>query len=228
MPSRLLLLFLKEPLPGQVKTRIGATMGPENAARVYQALVHVLIRQLNGLEDCQLRFCYAPDDADEAIRFWILPHLLDHPELRFDPAHIDFQPQGDGDLGDRLSRSFENGFAEGFAKIAVIGSDCIDISSRWVHAAFAQLNTKHQAAVGPTPDGGYHLLALQTPQPELFRDIPWSTPETLPTTLDRARENGLSIYQLPPLTDIDTEGDYKKALLGPLGPALRKAVKELN
>jgi rSAM/selenodomain-associated transferase 1 len=203
-------------------------MGPENAARVYQALVHVLIRQLNGLEDCQLRFCYAPDDADEAIRFWILPHLLDHPELRFDPAHIDFQPQGDGDLGDRLSRSFENGFAEGFAKIAVIGSDCIDISSRWVHAAFAQLNTKHQAAVGPTPDGGYHLLALQTPQPELFRDIPWSTPETLPTTLDRARENGLSIYQLPPLTDIDTEGDYKKALLGPLGPALRKAVKELN
>ena len=222
------MVFLKEPLPGKVKTRIGATMGQENAARVYQALVHVLLRQLNGLENCHLRFCYAPDDADEAVRFWILSHIIDHPALVFDETKIDFQPQGEGDLGDRLARAFAQGFDEGYEKIAVIGTDCIDVSSRWVHAAFTQLNEKHSIIVGPTPDGGYHLLAMDQHYSKLFQDIPWSTEETLSTTLTRAEEQNLAVYQLPPLTDIDTEDDYKEALLGPLGPALRKAVKDLS
>jgi rSAM/selenodomain-associated transferase 1 len=227
-PPRLLLVFVAEPLPGRVLPRLAASTGEENAARIYQAMVHVLLRQLNGLTDCRLRFCFAPADADEAVRFWLLPRIIDDPALALDPGEIDFAPQGDGDQGERLQRAFDQGFAEGFEKIAVIGTDCIEVSSRWVHAAFAQLGERHDAAMGPCPGGSHHLIALQRPTPSLFREIPWSSPEAFATTLQRAADSAVRTYQLPPLTEIATEGDYKKALLGPLGPALRRAVKELR
>ena len=227
-PTRLLLIFLSEPLPGKVMSKLAETVGDENAARIYQALVHVLLRQLNGLTDCRLRFCFAPEDAAEAIRFWLLPRIIDDESLQLDPSEIDFAYQGQGDFGERLERAFAAGFDQGYRKIGAIGTECIEVSSRWLHAAFAQLNDKHDAAVGPTPDGRNHLLALQRPAPELFRDFPSASPETFAATLQRAKDSELRVFQLPPLTRIETEGDYKKALLGPLGPALRRAVKELG
>ena len=67
-----LLVFLKEPTPGMVKTRLAESVGHEEAARRYRALVAVLLQQLEGLKDTHVRFCYAPDDAGDAISFWIL------------------------------------------------------------------------------------------------------------------------------------------------------------
>ena len=117
---------------------------------------------------------------------------------------------------------------ENVRKVAFIGSDCIEISSRWIQAAFAQLNDKHDAVIGPTPDGGYHLLAMQRYLPTLFEEIPWSTPATCQATTARAAEEGISLYRLPPLPDIDTEEDYRSALAGPLGTRLQKTVENLG
>ncbi|NNC87776.1 MAG: glycosyltransferase [Akkermansiaceae bacterium] len=228
MPPRLLLVFVKEPLAGQVKTRLARTVGGESAARIYKAMVHVLLRQLGGLQDCRLRFCFAPDDAHDAIRFWLLPGIIDDPRVALDPDLIDFRPQGAGDLGARLSRAFAEAFAEGFGKVAVIGTDCIEVSSRWVHAAFAQLHDRHEAVFGPTPDGGYHLLALRKPHLALFDDIPWSTATTLAATIERSVEMAIPFYRLPPLPDIDTAEDYENSLRSPLGPALRKALDAID
>ncbi len=225
---RLLLLFLKEPLPGKVKTRLGDSLGAEQAAVVYRAMVRLLLTQLSGLEQCHLRFCYTPDDAHDAIRFWLLPEIMELPEIQLSLEHIDFRPQGEGDLGARLTRSARQAFEEGYRKIAFIGSDCIEISSRWIHAAFAQLNDRNDAVIGPTPDGGYHLLAMQRYLPVLFKDIPWSTSATGQVTASRAAEEGISLYQLPPLPDIDTEEDYKSALDGPLGLRLQNTVEKLG
>ena len=80
--------------------------------------------------------------------------------------------------------------------------------------------------IGPTPDGGYHLLATSRPLPALFEDIPWSTPQTFESTLNRAESDKISCYQLPPLPDIDTEEDFESALRGPLGKRLKKFLKE--
>ncbi len=226
MPTRLLLVFLKEPLPGRVKTRLAATLGEEQAATIYKAMVRLLLRQLSGLEDCQLRFCYAPDEAHDAVRFWLLPEITDCAEIDLSPERVDFQPQGGGDLGARLTRATGEAFAEGYEKVAVIGSDCIEISSRWIHAALVQLNDRHEAVIGPTPDGGYHLLATSRPLPVLFEEIPWSSAETLKATLARAAAHNISHYQLPPLPDIDTEDDYRSALRGPLGRRLGKLVRQ--
>ncbi|MFP6856371.1 MAG: TIGR04282 family arsenosugar biosynthesis glycosyltransferase [Roseibacillus sp.] len=226
MPSRLLLVFLKEPLPSQVKTRLAAGVGSEQAVTIYRAMVHILLQQLGGLEDCQLRICYAPDNAQDAIRFWILPEIMDSPEIDLDPDVIDFRPQGEGDLGVRLARATLQAFDAGFQKVAVIGSDCIEISSRWIHAAFAQLNEQHDAVIGPTPDGGYHILATKRAHLELFEGIPWSSSQAFATTLTRAEANKIATYQLPSLPDIDTEEDYQAALAGPLGRRLQKLVEQ--
>jgi len=137
---RLLLVFLKEPAPGKVKTRLAADVGEETATRYYRALVEVLLKQLRGLQNTRIRFCYAPDDAHDAIRFWLLPEMnasskdsnsnsqnsTESAPLFLAPTtpnstaatqEIDFHPQGDGNLGDRMSRAFTQGFEEGFQEI---------------------------------------------------------------------------------------------------------------
>ena len=225
---RLLNIFLKEPLPGQVKTRLAADLGDEQAAVVYRAMVRTLLQQLSGLEETDVRFYFAPDDADEAIRFWILPEILEAPEILLDPARITFHPQSGGDLGERLRSAAGAAHADGYDRVAYIGSDCIEISSRWIHAAFAQLSDRYQMVIGPTPDGGYHLLATSGYYPELFEDIPWSSPATYESTLARAAQRDLAVFALPPLPDIDTHDDYQAALNGPLGARLRNHVKQIE
>jgi hypothetical protein len=222
---RLLLVFLKEPIPGQVKTRLATEVGNDKAASIYRAMVRILLQQLGGLDDCRLRFCYAPDDAHEAIKFWILPEIMESKDILLDPEEIDFRAQGEGDLGQRLTGAMRCAFEEGFQKVAVIGSDCIEISSRWVHAAFAQLSPRHDAVIGPTPDGGYHLLATKRFLPALFEGIPWSSPSTYEVTMERAAEHEIATYALPPLADIDYLPDYEAALVGPLGRRLEKQVE---
>ena len=227
--SRLLLVFLTEPLPGRIEnTRLARSFGSGNAARIHRALVRVLLRQLSGLIDCRIRFCFTPDDAHDAVKFWILPEIIDHAEILLDPGLADFRPQGGGDLSARLQRAFSTAFDDGFKKVAVIGTDCIEISSRWVHAAFSQLNGRHDAAIGPTPRGGSHLLALQRHHPALFHELPWASSDTFRSTLARAAEHQIPIFQLPPLPVIDRKSEYKAALLGPLGPALRQSMQDLE
>ena len=239
---RLLLVFLKEPTPGKVKTRLAADLGDEEAARCYKALVEVLLRQLQGLNDCRIRFCYAPDDAGDAIRFWILPEMNatsgSAEGLYLAPAspsgigtatqEVDFHTQGDGDLGDRMQRAFERGFEEGFQQISVIGSDCPDCGARWINAAFSRLsNSSHRhAVIGPSTDGGYYLLGLNSPTPAIFQDIPWSADDVLEATLTAARGAGVNIEQLPSLSDVDHLSDWKHILTTPLGAALKKALGE--
>ena len=224
---RLLLLFLDEPTPGQVMRNIARSASPDAAARSYRAMVRVLLRQLSGLEDCHLRICYAPDEAHDSIRFWILPEIIDRPDIHLDPAKIDFVPQGPGPRATQLHRAFSAAFEQGYEKIAAIGCDCIELSSRWIHAAFSQLNDRYHAVLGPTPGNGCHLLALRRHHPSLFETIPWGQPDILPAILETAALADLPLYQLPPLLDIHTEADFNKALLGPLGPPLRKAMKAL-
>lgn len=226
--NRLLLVFVQEPIPGRVCPGLAKTLGSENATTVHRALVRVLLRQLGGLTDCRIRFCFAPDDAHEAVKFWILPEIIDHDDIPIDPTHVDFRPQGDGGLGDRLSHAFSEGFSEGYEKIGVIGSDCIEVSSRWIHAAFVQLNDRHEAVLGATPEGRHHFLGFRTLQSALLEAIPWASSAAYQVSVTRATERDIPFYELPPLPEIRTSTDYKAALDGPLGPALRKAMEQLG
>lgn len=238
---RLLLVFLKEPVPGQVKTRLAADVGDAEAARCYKAMVEVLLRQLRGLHDCRIRFCYAPDDAGDAVRFWLLPEMGAtsgaqegvylapvYSSRQKSHQEVDFRAQGGGNLGERMERAFAEGFADGYASVAVIGTDCPACGARWINAAFSRLESDpaRNGVIGPSSDGGYYLLVTDSPAPCLFRDIPWSSSGVLGETLSAAEKNNLSLTQLPELADVDRLADWQALLGSPLGAAVRKALGE--
>lgn len=238
---RLLLVFLKEPIPGKVKTRLAADVGDEDASRYYKALVEVLLRQLQGLEGCRIRFCYTPDDAEDAIRFWILPamqatsaateglYLAPYSQTMAEPAQeVDFRPQGSGDLGQRLDRAFNSAFEDGFSEIAVIGTDCPECGARWINTAFSRLrsDSNRDMVIGPSTDGGYYFLGLKSPAPTLFENIPWSDTSVFELTTKAAKTAGLNIETLPELSDVDHIQDWNQILASPLGAALKKALGE--
>ncbi|MGH2643857.1 MAG: TIGR04282 family arsenosugar biosynthesis glycosyltransferase, partial [Chitinophagaceae bacterium] len=117
------------------------------------------------------------------------------------------------DLGERMKQAFETIFQLGYQKIVIIGSDCYELETADIEVAFELLGetsgkkNKKSIVIGPANDGGYYLLGMQEPFPEIFNEIPWSTSEVLNTTLLKLKQENISYMLLPVLTDIDIEPD---------------------
>jgi rSAM/selenodomain-associated transferase 1 len=194
MARDLLIIFVKAPRAGHVKTRIAEAIGPQPACDAYLALVAILIGNLRTLPNVQVR--YSPDDAYLEIPQWVQPAWTT-------------APQGGGDLGERLKAAFRAGFAAGAERIVIIGSDSPDIRREDIESAWEAL--AHQdAVIGPAEDGGYWLIGLRSEQPSLFENIPWSSPKVFEATMTCARAAKLSIQTLRQLPDIDTIEDLRK------------------
>ncbi|MEO6035615.1 MAG: TIGR04282 family arsenosugar biosynthesis glycosyltransferase [Verrucomicrobiota bacterium] len=191
-----LIIFVKAPRTGSVKTRIAKSMGDDAACSAYKMLVVRLIENLRLLRQVELRFF--PDDAAGEIAPWLQKGW----ELR---------PQGDGDLGEKLKRAFLENFESGASRVLIIGSDCPAINADDIERAGAALATC-DVVLGPATDGGYWLIGLRQPHPRLFENIPWSTETVLESTLSLARENGLSCHLLRELNDVDLPEDWEKYL----------------
>ena len=197
---RAVLLFVKYPQPGRVKTRIAQTAGAERAATIYRELVQRVLAPLPA--DVPLLVVFDPPDLAVEIARW----LEESSAIR--PAG--YLPQSHGDLGQRLEHAFAIAFGLGYEQLAVIGSDCVEITPAHFDETWQAL-AGHDVVAGPSHDGGYYLLALRRPLPTLFRGIAWSTPQVLVQTLQIANELGLKVFQLARLHDIDTEEDWKAA-----------------
>lgn len=196
---RVILLFVKWPEPGRVKTRIAATAGAERAAEIYRELVARVCAQLPLATPVIVHF--DPPERRADIEAWLAPKL---------PPSSTFEPQVRGELGARLQAAFASAFAAGWEHVAVIGSDCVEV----MPAIFSEAWDAEDAAIGPTEDGGYYLLALRREQPALFENIRWSTSETLADTLARAGAEGVQMHRLPTLNDVDTESDWMRVSAG--------------
>ena len=188
-----LLIFIKNPVAGKVKTRLARTVGDAEALRIY----HILLEKTRAaaLEAPVNRQLWYSDQIEIAD---------DWPEQLFDK-----QVQSGADLGERMGNAFKVAFAQGAEKVAIIGSDCPTLSGAILAQAFAALDTQ-EAAIGPTPDGGYYLLALRRFEPTLFENIAWSTETVFRETIAAAEKAGLRVAQLPQLSDIDTEADWRQ------------------
>jgi rSAM/selenodomain-associated transferase 1 len=191
-----LIIFVKAPRAGLVKTRLAQALGPVGACAAYQIMVATLLRRLDRLPGVELR--YSPDDSLAEIQTWLRPSWT-------------ARPQGPGDLGQRLQRAFVDAFAAGARSVAIIGSDCPEISPQDIAAAGSALG-ECDAVLGPATDGGYWLIGLRKFHAELFRDIPWSTASVLRDTLHRAQQAGLCTHLLRTLSDLDTELDWQTFL----------------
>jgi hypothetical protein len=198
---RLLIVFVKAPRAGSVKTRLAQSVGAEAARLIYQVLVSHVLRHIESLGPVQLRF--SPDDAEKDIRPWRRKGWA-------------LAPQGSGGLGRRLMAAFREAFAAGFERVAIIGSDSPEITPDDIQDAWAGLEV-HDLVLGPTKDGGYWLIALRRVGPDrkvtrLFKGIPWSTERVFDKTVEQARAADMRVHCLRELEDIDTEQDWKAYL----------------
>lgn len=212
--ARALLVFVKRPRPGEVKTRLAADLGPDGAAAVYRALAEAEIastRPRSG--EYERLFFYAPADAGGDVAAWL-------------PGETAV-PQEGIDLGHRMAAAFAHAFQNGASRVAIIGSDVPWVSRERVKRAFTSLD-EGDVVLGPCHDGGYYLMALSQPRPELFQAIDWGTPLVLQATLDRARAHGLRVVMLDPLPDVDTLADIRSSWerLRPLLPSHVTALLE--
>lgn len=186
------LVFVKEPRPGAVKTRLAATVGEEGAAAVYRAMAEeVLGRTAPAGDEYERVLLFDPPDARDAIEGWL------------GATGVKLFPQVRGDLGQRMAGAFEEFFQRGARRVALIGTDVPALAREDVRDALESLDG-HDVAIGPATDGGYYLIALKRPQPELFRGITWSGPDVLADTLERASRGHLSVSVLRTMGDVDT------------------------
>lgn len=188
----LLLIFVKNPQLGKVKTRLAATVGNQEALRVYLKLLE------------STRAITIPLALDKTVYY--TPEVLAN--NIWDDEQYQKTKQSAGDLGERMQQAFAQGFAQGYQRICIIGSDCYELSTAVVEQAFEQLAT-HDVVIGPSTDGGYYLLGMNQLYTTFFTDKVWSTASVKEDTVRDVERMNLRWFELPTLTDVDEEDDLK-------------------
>ncbi len=193
-----LLVFARAPRPGTVKTRLARTIGDEAAAGLYRRMGRRIVASVEGAP-ARMVVCYDPPDAEPEMRHWL------------GPSARKYVPQGGGDLGARLARMFDHAFADA-DRVLAIGTDAPATDAGRVMHAIEALDTA-DVVIGPARDGGYYLIGLRRPRPELFRRIRWGTGSVLAETRAEAERLGLGITWLELESDIDTGDDLTPDVL---------------
>jgi hypothetical protein len=206
------LLFVKLPAPGRAKTRLGRAVGVDAAADLSRAFTEAALERYRAADRSPV-ICFTPENSEGAVRDW-LGHGLE------------YRPQHGADLGERMENAFREAFERGAHAAILAGTDVPDLEPERLLEAERALRG-NDAVLGPAEDGGYHLIGLTRRgfSPDLFRDVPWSTPRVLPRTLARLTARGMAVHQLPTCADVDELADLRALArrLDPRGPHARLA-----
>ena len=188
------ILFVKAPVAGQVKTRLARHLGASATALLYRCFVNDLVRKIDAA-NLPLHIFYDPPDAEAAIRNWLGEERT-------------YAPQTGRDLGERMKQAFQQVFDEGIKRAVLVGSDLPDLSAEIMADALSSLN-QNPAIIGPSRDGGYYLIGFRAESftPAVVDGVPWSNGQVLQTTLERFAAAGLPVHQAPEWRDIDTQED---------------------
>ena len=196
MPNPTILVFLKAPQPGAVKTRLASDLGNQTACDVYRHLALATLKQIP--ENWPTRIYFSPADAREEMRQWL-------------GNSVSLHPQSEGNLGKRLTAACQESFADGAESVILLGGDCPTITTEHLHLA-AQALEKKQPVIGPAKDGGYWLLGLYKHSPKIFEDICWSSETVFHSTMERFSTLNLHPTQLETLEDIDDLDSLNRAI----------------
>ena len=196
-PKAKILVFAKAPLPGQVKTRLAAEIGDDEAACSYALWLE---QQVRALVTAQL----AP------VELWVSQDT-GHPLFNklHDTLGVSIHQQPAGDLGQRMRKVFQNSLARCQSAV-LVGSDCPAMTPGYVYRALKALASGIDVVFGPAEDGGYVMVGQNCAHPSLFSEIPWSTDEVLHKTRLRLLAEHQSWAELETLWDIDTVDDYRR------------------
>ena len=192
MPNTL-IIFIKNPILGKVKSRLAKDIGKEKALVVYQDLLIKTRQETEKLENVN-KLLYYSDFIDERD-MWPVDIFEKYLQIQ------------EGDLGKRMQAAFNESIK---GKTIIIGSDCYDLKAEHIQIAFSQLETK-DIVIGPANDGGYYLLGMSNFYPQLFEGIDWSTSKVFIQTLEKIRTLNLTVGVLEELVDLDTFKDIKES-----------------
>jgi len=183
-PKSHLIIFCKNPILGQCKTRLAASIGPESALAVYDFLLRHTAQVTSQVLAKRIVY-YSQEILQNDV---------------FNPEYFDKDLQHGDDLGARMANALQNSFAKGAQKAIIVGSDLYDFNPELVHQAFKALDT-HQTVIGPATDGGYYLIGMTQLNAAVFKDKNWGGPSVFRDTLSNLRPD--LPFLLPEKNDID-------------------------
>ena len=194
--TKIVLLFIKSPEKGKVKSRLAKAIGEDAALDVYKCLVWNTLENLKGGKYL-FRLCFYPPDSGATIKKWLGDTYY-------------YVPQQGRDLGEKMNSAFVQAFSDGVEKVLLIGSDIPDLSISLVDEAFNALDAG-DAVIGPAHDGGYYLIGFNRDSflPGIFQGIEWSTNTVFYQTMKFFEKSALSVHLLKVLRDVDTFDDLE-------------------
>jgi rSAM/selenodomain-associated transferase 2/rSAM/selenodomain-associated transferase 1 len=195
------IVFIKYPQAGYVKSRIGTLMGDGFTAGLYRNFVADILKKLKTLP-YRIIIYFTPSNRESDIIKWLGPHY-------------EFLPQKGSDLGKRMKNAFAEQFAMGYSELLLIGSDIPHLPPAWIKRAFSLIGEKG-AVIGPSVDGGYYLIGFRFEGflPEVFDGINWGESTVFESTEEVFLKNGTIPGKLPVMIDIDTPDDLRSVING--------------
>lgn len=196
-PNAVLMIFCKAPVPGQVKTRLIPKLTAEQAAEL-----HIELSMKTLQRATQSRLC--------PVQLWCTP-TTDHKFFSESEAAypVALKQQQGADLGERMHQAFCSALAE-HSHALLMGCDCPSLTEQDLEQALTALNRQNDVVLAPAEDGGYVLIGLNRPRPELFDNMPWGTAQVLAQTRNRIERYKLRHHELSEQWDLDTPKDLER------------------
>lgn len=219
--SNAAILFARNPVPGEVKTRLQSEWDADTVCKVYEAFLEDARLQLLGLQSTD---CFVSIHSEQGRSYFD----------SFSACGFRVVEQEGADLGQRMRHAFAERFGEGYDSVVIIGSDSPTMPVHYLEQAF---ESKKDLVLGPSTDGGYYLIGMSGKVTEVFEGIDWGTDKVLSSTQEKIKKVGASLSLLPPWYDIDTPADLRflKTHLGLMeqsglkgGSTTRRVIEELN
>lgn len=192
MKNNLLIILIKNPELGKVKTRLAASIGEEEALSVYKQLLE------------HTRLITQDFPFDKAVLYSDFVDHFDEWDNNIYQKHY----QIGHELGERMMHAFDWGFQKGYESVCVIGSDCYELDQKTLEKAFEKLK-QNDVVIGPSLDGGYYLIGMKHSHHFFFKNKHWSTGSVLKETIKDIEEHNLSACLLAVLRDVDVKNDLK-------------------
>ena len=187
------ILFARDPILGQVKTRLSSSLDDETILRLYICFLEDSLEKIRLVDNAD---CFVGISPSSLSGFF---NGIEGSDTRL------FNQQGK-DLGDKMRQAFVDRFADGYKKVVIIGSDSPSLPVSYINEA---LTSDKDLMLGPSTDGGYYLIAMTGKVSEVFDGVAWGTGHVLDETLDRVKKAGVSLELLPVWYDVDLPEDLK-------------------
>lgn len=186
-----IIIFIKNPIAGQAKTRLAAEVGGEKAMAIYKSLL-AYTRTVSLMVNAERYLYYSGEILDD----------------EWDVSSFNKKLQSGKDLGARMSNAFKEVLSTN-DKVLIIGSDCPQLNLMTISKAFSELDS-HDHVIGPSKDGGYYLLGMKSYNPEVFTGIDWSTDAVCNQTIQKINLSDRTYGLIEELSDVDYKEDWEK------------------